>query len=199
MDAIAEIIKSKFDAAYLQDQDNPTAFLENLGGVYQDLIVMWRGIVACFPQDWDIYSYMVREYHNSPKTTIQRRVTSAPEASALLTLRAWLEYKSSTKELEIRLELLDPPLLGGNEQSLIDDYLKLLVKKLDEWSANFMKTEVIEFTSRVEPVRNARRGDLFQMSSSRSTRQWRADGHDPGGRGIKRTASCAANRISGHT
>jgi exocyst complex component 3 len=51
MDAIAEIIKSKFDAAYLQDQDNPTAFLENLGGVYQDLIVMWRGIVACFPQD----------------------------------------------------------------------------------------------------------------------------------------------------
>ena len=48
-------------------------------------------------------------------------------------------------------ELLEPPLLGGNEQSLIDDYLKLIVKKLDEWSANLMKTELAEFTSRAEP------------------------------------------------
>ena len=152
MKAIAETIRDKFDTAYLRDQNNPTAFLENLGWVYQDLIVIERDIVACFPQDWDIYSYMVREYHNTLNTTIQRLVASAPEASALLTLHAWLkEYKSSMKELEIPAELLDPPLLGGNEQSLIDDYLKLLVKKLDEWSANLVKTEVTEFTSRAEP------------------------------------------------
>jgi len=152
MKAIAETIKDKFDAAYLRDQNNPTAFLENLSWVYQDLIVIERDIVACFPQDWDIYSYMVREYHNTLNTTIQRLVGSAPEASALLTLHAWLkEYKSSMKELEIPPELLDPPLLGGNEQSLIEDYLKLLVKKLDEWSANLIKTEVTEFTSRAEP------------------------------------------------
>jgi exocyst complex component 3 len=152
MKAIAETIKDKFNAAYLRDQTNPTAFLENLGWVYQDLIVIERDIVACFPQDWDIYSYMVREYHNTLNTTIQRLVASAPEASALLTLHAWLkEYKSSMKELEIPPELLDPPLLGGKEQSLIDDYLKLLVKKLDEWSANLIKTEVNEFISRAEP------------------------------------------------
>jgi exocyst complex component 3 len=152
MKTISETIKDKFDAAYLQDQNNPTAFLENLGWVYQDLIVIERDIVTCFPQDWDIYSYMVREYHKTLGATIQRLVASAPEASALLALHAWLkEYKSSMKELEIPPELLDPPLLGGNEQSLIDDYLKLIVKKLDEWNTNLMKTEVTEFILRAEP------------------------------------------------
>jgi hypothetical protein len=150
--AVAETIKDKYDEAYLRDQNNPTAFLDNLGWVYQDLIVIERDVVACFPQDWDIYSYFVREYHKSLNATIQRLLASEPDANAILTLHAWLkEYKSSMKELEIPPELLEPPLLGGNEQLLIDDYLKLIVKKLDEWSANLMKTELDEFTSRTEP------------------------------------------------
>ena len=152
MKAISSTIKDKFDAAYFRDQNNPTAFLESLGWVYQDLIVIERDIVACFPQDWDIYSYMVREYHKTLNATIERLVASSPEASALLTLHAWLkEYKSSMKELEIPPELLDPPLLGGKEQTLIDDYLRLIVQKLDEWSTNLMNTEVAEFTARAEP------------------------------------------------
>jgi hypothetical protein len=123
-----------------------------LNTVYQDLIVIERDVVACFPQDWDIYSHMVREYHKALNTTIQRLLASEPDATALLTLHAWLkEYKSSMKELDVPPELLEPPLLGGNEQSLIDDYLKLIVKKLDEWSANLMKTELAEFTLRAEP------------------------------------------------
>ena len=152
MKAISETIKDKFEAAYLQDEKNPTAFFDNLGWLYQDLIVIERDVVACFPQDWDIYSYFVREYHKALNSTIQRLVASEPDANALLTLYAWLkEYKSSMRELEIPPEFLEPPLLGGNDQSLIDDYLKLIIKKLDEWSANLMKTELAEFSSRAEP------------------------------------------------
>ena len=152
MKAISDTIKDTFDAAYLQDEKNPTAFLENLGWIYQDLIVVERDVVACFPQDWDIYSHFVREYHKALNSTIQRLLASEPDANALLTLHAWLkEYKSSMKELEIPPEYLEPPLLGGNEQSLIDDYLKLIVKKLDEWSANLMRTELTGFSSRAEP------------------------------------------------
>jgi exocyst complex component 3 len=150
--AISDTIKDKLEAAYLRDANHPTAFLENLGWIYQDLIVVERDVVACFPQDWDIYSHFVREYHKALNSTIQKLLASEPDATTLLTLHAWLkEYKDSMKELEIPPELLEPPLLGGHEQSLIDDYLKLIVKKLDEWSANLMKTELNEFTSRAEP------------------------------------------------
>jgi hypothetical protein len=150
--AISDTIKDKLEAAYLRDANHPTAFLENLGWIYQDLIVVERDVVACFPQDWDVYSHFVREYHKALNSTIQKLLASEPDATALLTLHAWLkEYRDSMKELEIPPELLEPPLLGGHEQSLIDDYLKLIVKKLDEWSANLMKTELNEFTSRAEP------------------------------------------------
>ncbi|KAI0306145.1 exocyst complex component Sec6 [Multifurca ochricompacta] len=152
MKKIVDTIKAKYDAAYIRDERDPVAFLENLGWIYQDLIVIERDVVACFPPEWDIHSHFVREYHKALDSTIQRLVASEPDATALLTLHAWLkEYKSSMKELEIPPELLEPPLLGGKEQSLIDDYLKLIVKKLDEWSANLMKTEVAEFSSRAEP------------------------------------------------
>lgn len=152
MKNIADTIKAKFETAYLRDEKDPVGFLENLGWLYQDLIVIEHDVVACFPPGWDVYSHFVREYHKALNSTVQRLVASEPDATALLTLHAWLkEYKSSMKELQIPPELLEPPLLGGNEQLIIDDYLKLIVKKLDEWSTNLMKTEVTEFTSRAEP------------------------------------------------
>lgn len=48
MKVIADTIKDKFDAAYVRDKNDPTAFLENLGWIYQDLIVIERDVVACF-------------------------------------------------------------------------------------------------------------------------------------------------------
>lgn len=55
------------------------------------------------------------------------------------------------KELEVPADWLDPPLLDGREQGLIEDYLKLIVLKMDEWTANLMKTEVAEFIAREQP------------------------------------------------
>lgn len=48
-------------------------------------------------------------------------------------------------------EHLKPPLLDGREQDLIEDYLKLIVRKMDEWSANLMKTEIADFAAREQP------------------------------------------------
>jgi exocyst complex component 3 len=55
------------------------------------------------------------------------------------------------KDLNIPDEYLQPPLLDGREQDLIEDYVKLIVKKMDEWSANLMKTEISDFTLREQP------------------------------------------------
>lgn len=55
------------------------------------------------------------------------------------------------KELGIPDEYIQPPLLDGKEQDLIENYLKLIVKKMDEWSANLMETEIQDFTLRSQP------------------------------------------------
>ncbi|KDQ51051.1 hypothetical protein JAAARDRAFT_140986 [Jaapia argillacea MUCL 33604] len=149
---VVESIKQKFDSAYQQGEKAPTGFLNDLGWIYQDLIRIEEEVVACFPPDWEIYPLFIKEYHKALNGAITKMVASEPEASTLLAIHAWLkEYKKNMKELNVPPELLQPPLLEGKEQSLIEDYVALIVKKLDEWSANLMKTELEQFVTRAEP------------------------------------------------
>ncbi|PFH51929.1 hypothetical protein AMATHDRAFT_46712 [Amanita thiersii Skay4041] len=150
--AIAESIREKFDDAYRLHEGNATQFLESLQWVYQDLIRIESDVVPCFPPSYDIHSHFIREYHKALNVVIKRLAASELEASALLVLFDWLkEYKQNMKELNISPDYLEPPLLDGKEQQLIEDYLQVIVRKLDEWSANLMKTEVEQFTKREDP------------------------------------------------
>ncbi|KAH8103876.1 exocyst complex component sec6 [Cristinia sonorae] len=149
---IIESIKVSFDDAMAHHDNNPAAFLENSLWIYQDIMRIEEDVVPCFPPSYEIYNLYIREYHRALNGVITKIVQSAPEASILLQLHGWIkEYKKSMKELNVPPELLEPPLLEGNEQSLIEDYLKLIIKKLDEWTANLMKTEIEAFTTRAEP------------------------------------------------
>ncbi|KAF7309735.1 Exocyst complex component Sec6 [Mycena indigotica] len=150
--AITDSIKAQFEEAYRQNEQDPAQFLNSLSWMYQDIIRMESDVVPCFPKEYEIYSLYVREYHKTLNVTIKKLVESEPGASVLLTLFEWLkEYKKDMKELGVPPELLEPPLLEGKEQSLIEDYLTVIIKKLDEWSANLMKTEIEEFIARREP------------------------------------------------
>ncbi|KAH9951185.1 exocyst complex component sec6 [Amylocystis lapponica] len=149
---ISESIQASFDQAYTHFENNPNGFIDDLGWIYQDLIRIESDVVPGFPPSYEIWSFYVREYHKTLNATLVKLLNAEPEASVLLTLHAWIkEYKKSMKELEIAPELLEPPLLDGKEQGLIDDYLKLIIRKLDEWTANLMKTELEAFTTREEP------------------------------------------------
>ncbi len=152
MKCISESIQAKFDEVYTANERDPAGFLDDLVFIYKDLIRIESDVVPCFPPSYDVWSTFVREYHKTLNKTLNRLVNSEPEASVLLTLHAWIkEYKKSMRELEIAPELLEPPLLEGKEQTLIEDYLQLIIKKLDEWSENLMRTEVAAFTAREEP------------------------------------------------
>jgi exocyst complex component 3 len=150
--AITSSIHTKVEDAYNRFQDNAVSFLGNMTWFYQDIIRIVKDVVPCFPPDYEIYSLYLREYHKALNTVVKKIAASKSDASALLTLYEWLkEYRTNMKELKIPPELLDPPLLDGKEQSLIEDYVHLIILKLDEWSANLMKTEVAEFVKRDQP------------------------------------------------
>ncbi|KAI0796082.1 exocyst complex component sec6 [Abortiporus biennis] len=150
MKCITQSIQNKFEVAFAEG--HPAEFLDNSLWIYQDIMRIEEEVAPCFPPDYDIYKHFVREYHRSLNVVLTKLTASEPEASVLLQLHGWIkEYKKNMKELNVPPELLEPPLLDGNEQSLIEDYLKLIIKKLDEWTANLMKTETEAFLSRTEP------------------------------------------------
>ncbi|EKM81869.1 hypothetical protein AGABI1DRAFT_118936 [Agaricus bisporus var. burnettii JB137-S8] len=149
---IGESIHTKFQEAYQRHEPDPVGFLSDITWMYQDLIRIEKDVVPCFPSDYDIYSHYVREYHKALNTVVKRIATVKNDANLLLTLFDWLkEHKDNMKDLNIPAELLDPPLLDGKEQNLIEDYLHIIVQKLDEWSNNLMKSEIAEFTKRENP------------------------------------------------
>lgn len=95
----------------------------------------------------------MKGYHRALYEFITLWVSSGPSAGSLLRLAQFTkEYKTTMiKELDVPPQFLEPPLLDGNEQNLIEDYFKLIVKKMDEWTSNLMKTEVDEFVQREQP------------------------------------------------
>ncbi|KAG1787395.1 exocyst complex component Sec6-domain-containing protein [Suillus variegatus] len=134
------------------EHHDPSAFLGGLSWIYQDLICIESDVVPFFPPSYEMHAFYIKEYHRPLNATLQRIIESEPDASIMHDLHAWIkEYKKSMTELNVVPELLDPPLLGGEQQNLIENYLKLIVKKLDEWSANLMKTEIREFITRSDP------------------------------------------------
>ncbi|KAL5537134.1 SEC6 [Sanghuangporus sanghuang] len=150
---ITDSIKASFEGAYQADDEDPAAFIEHLNDwMYKDLVRIENDVVSCFPQNWDIHSLYIREYHKALDEMLKKIVASKPDPPVLLIIHAWLkEHKKNMKELAVPPEWLEPPLLGGNEQSLIEDYLQTIISKLDQWVENLMTTEKKQFIARTDP------------------------------------------------
>lgn len=126
-------------------------FLGHLDWIYKDLAFVQEEIVGLFPPDYNILRTFVRSYHKHLGALLREKILATdPEASALLTLYQFTqEYqKTMTKELGVEKAWLEPSLLAGREQSIIDDYLGLITRKIDEWTANLMADEVRAFVAR---------------------------------------------------
>ncbi|KAH7105939.1 exocyst complex component sec6 [Auriculariales sp. MPI-PUGE-AT-0066] len=142
-------IKDKFAETWEQDKDNAAGFIDGLGWIFDDLMHIETYVVPCFPADWDIHKLFVKQYHKNLDAILKQLIASNPEASALLILHEWVkDYKKNMAEIGIEEDKLEPPLLDGKEQSLIDDYVSLIIKKLDEWTNNLMRDEIKEFQTR---------------------------------------------------
>jgi hypothetical protein len=166
MSRISESIKRKFEDAR-NDSGDPELFFERLSGwMYPDLVRISDDVIPCFPPDYDIYAFFVKNYHKALNETVKAIVASEPPASILLTIHAWQkQYKRDMQDLEIPVEWLTPPILDGKEQSLIEDYVKLIIQKLDEWTANLMKTETQDFVAREQELEVDENG-LYRMQGS---------------------------------
>ncbi|KAF5316491.1 hypothetical protein D9619_006369 [Psilocybe cf. subviscida] len=150
--AITQSIHEKVDEIYKDMEDRPVAFIDNISWFYQDILRVETDVVPCFPAEYEIYSLYAKEYHKALYNVVKKIAAHKKDASVLLSLYEWLkDYKESMQDLRIPPELMEPPMLDGKEQTLIEGYVQLIILKLDEWSANLMKTEISDFTKREEP------------------------------------------------
>ncbi|GAA5833074.1 hypothetical protein JCM11251_006505 [Rhodosporidiobolus azoricus] len=150
IEAVREGCKTSVEASFRRAGEVGVVWIEELEWVYDDVMVVRDELVDKFPEDWKIEEVYVKGYHKALYDFLADYVKSGPDASTLLRLSQFTkEYRSTMiKELEIDPSWLEPPLLDGNESSLIDGYFDLVSKKMDEWTANLMKGEVDDFVKR---------------------------------------------------
>ncbi|CAH1760027.1 9778_t:CDS:2 [Entrophospora sp. SA101] len=166
-DKLNDSISELFEAFYNEFQNEPMTLLEEMNFIFNDLALVDQEIVPLFPKKYGIFSVFVLAYHRHVYDMLNKLVQSDPDAGTILRLINWIRqyYKKMNKEMRISEDILEPPLLDGNEQDLVNDYLKLIRIRLDEWITNLMSTEISEFTNRVkEPEVGA--NNLFCLSGS---------------------------------
>ncbi|KAK0531521.1 SNARE-binding exocyst subunit S6 [Tilletia horrida] len=137
-------------------QGDALSFLGHLQWIYEDLEFIRETVAPLFPPDYQIFRFFVKSYHKHLSNILLNNIMAAePDASSLLTLYQFTQdyRKTMLKSDQVQAEegWLEPSLLKGKEQGIIDDYLALIIKKIDEWSTNLLSDEVREFVSREAP------------------------------------------------
>lgn len=151
MDKITESVRKSFNDAEIQATDG-VGFLEDLTWMFKDLDRIETDVKPLFPEDYNVWEFYVKAYHTRLNEALNGIVKSNPEARVLLKMHAWIkEYRGVMKEFEVPGAWLQPALLDGKSQDLIEDYVALIVDKFDKWTINLMKTENRDFTSRDAP------------------------------------------------
>lgn len=151
---ITDAISQALTDTYERNKTDPESFFDSLQWIYDDILDVQDLVVPCFPESYDVYSLYVRGYHKSLDTLLKGIVAQDPDAKTILVMNAWVkQYKKTMlgKEVNVPPDLIDPPLLDGKEKELIQDYSKLIVKKMDQWTAELMKTETNDFVTRAQP------------------------------------------------
>ncbi|GAA5990272.1 hypothetical protein JCM10908_005903 [Rhodotorula pacifica] len=153
LDAIRESCRVEVEKSYRAAGEDGVRWLDELDWMYDDILTVRELLTDKFPEDWNIEQVYIKAFHKALYDFLANLAKSGVGADTLLRLSQFpKEYlKTMTKELEIDPDLLQPPLLDGREANLVDDYFALISQRMDEWTANLMKTEVADFVVRENP------------------------------------------------
>ncbi|KAG5520137.1 hypothetical protein PMAC_001213 [Pneumocystis sp. 'macacae'] len=144
-----DINLKEFEETY---EFNYIAILENIYWIFDDLHLIKKEIVHLVPPKWNIFNIFLNFYHSGIYNILKNIVLHEPDAKTILKILEFTNkyYSRMSKEFGVAQDKLIPKLLDGKESNFIDDYLKLIVKKMDEWISNLSKKEFDSFIMRQE-------------------------------------------------
>jgi len=172
---IDQSVQEQFEAHVERYGEDYTAMLENLDWIYDDLRLVQDEVVPLMPPKWKILEVYLKHTHQRVYDTVKNIVASAPDAATILKILEWIKMYKSTlnREFNIPESKLVPPLLDGKETVLIDEYMHIIIRKVEEWMDNLNNTEKKDFTERTSSPDEDEQGKyvtggasiMFQMIS----------------------------------
>lgn len=136
-----------------EDEEATIDILDRTGFIIDDLTIVHDELIPRFPKNFTIFNYFILEYHRHVKSFIDKIIADVSDPGAILKILRWVqEYYS---DMDVRLgfseDSLEPKLLDGKEEKLINDYLTLNQQKSQKWISNIMSSGIKRFSEREEP------------------------------------------------
>ncbi|CAG8563197.1 3818_t:CDS:2 [Acaulospora morrowiae] len=149
---LRDTVTEMFEIALNKVKEFPSQLIDQLEFVYRDLKLVKEHIALQFPAHYNITCFFVLAYHENVRFWLDVVLQGELDAGSKLRLIRWVRqyYSIVVNEMQVSRDLLEPQLLDGQEQALVDDYLSLMRGKFQEWKSNLLESDIREFKQRIE-------------------------------------------------
>lgn len=161
-DKLEESLAETFTKCVEHFQDDKMLVYDNLNWLEDELVFVVDTLSTLFPAHWDISNFIQNVYYNKLHKFTMDVIKSDPPAEDLMKI---LSYDSHYSNFVVALHSSPDddgkkPAVKKEQKSIIgedlknvvlEDYLKVIVNKMDEWNTNLMNLETKTFTLREVP------------------------------------------------
>lgn len=153
-DKLQESLEENFEKCVEHFSSDKMAVYDNLSWLEDELVFVTETISAYFPPHWDITGFIQNVYYNKLHTFTMDLIKLDPSAEELLRILAYDKHYSKfvgSLQPSNGEEIAGKSLIGEDlKKVVLDDYLKVIVSKMDEWNDNLINQETYTFLHRDE-------------------------------------------------
>ncbi|GEQ68479.1 hypothetical protein JCM33374_g2147 [Metschnikowia sp. JCM 33374] len=154
-DKLEESLADTFNKCVDHFQEDPMSVYDNIEWLEDELIFVERSLSQLFPDSWKISDFVFSAYYNMLHKFTMKIIHSSPPAEDLMRI---LMYDSHYNSFIVSLlgpekvkETATKSILGDElKESVLDDYSKVIVSKMNEWNEVLMTQQETVFVNRDE-------------------------------------------------
>lgn len=167
-DKLEESLQETFDKCVEHFSEDKMMVYDNLNWLEDELVFVNDNLSLVFPKHWDVNGFIQNVYYNRLHNFTMDLIKTDPPAEDLLRI---LAYDTHYNKFLLALQSLDDdPKAPGDKSKrksmkpqsrsiigedlknvVLEDYLKVIVSKMEEWNENLMQQETKTFSERAYP------------------------------------------------
>lgn len=152
-DRLEDSLTDTFNKCVEHFRDDPMAVFDDLSWLEDELIFVERSLVDLFPSSWQVEDFIHKTYFNLlHKFTIGIIESNPPAEDLMIILSYDSHFSSFIASLRGKSKKEERSILGEQlKETVLSDYMAVIVSKMQEWNENLVKQEAIDFTVRQAP------------------------------------------------
>lgn len=162
-DKLQESLDEIFDKCVEHFSHDKLLVYDNLNWLEDELVFVVNTLAPLFPPNWAIDTFVHNVYYNKLHDFSMEYINTDPPAEDLLRILTYdKHYSEFINSLNFTPDIKDEStaktkkgkqsIIGEDLRNVVlDDYLKVIVLKMDEWNDNLMKQQTQVFSQRESP------------------------------------------------